>query len=191
MTTQRDLKATTPPLRGTPPQEGNTAQNSPPLEGWQAKPDGVVTRYTKNYQSLPYNPQLKERAKALRRAGNLSEVLLWNQLKRGQFKGLDFDRQKIIGNYIVDFYCVEKQAVLEVDGSSHDDKAEYDAQRDAFLMGLGLCVIHIWDVDVKQNLAGVMDFLTRQLFPSSGGVPEGQGGFPSAGGVDGEAGRGG
>ena len=153
MTTQRDLKATTPRLRRTPPEEGNTPR-TPPQEGNK-------TRYTKNYQSLPFNPALKERAKALRKAGNLSEVLLWNQLKRGQFKGLDFDRQKIIGNYIVDFYCAEKQAVLEVDGSSHDDKAEYDAQRDAFLRGLGLCVIHILDVDVKQNLAGVMDFLSR------------------------------
>lgn len=122
---------------------------------------GFVMRHTKKYLSLPYNAQLKERAKALRRAGNLSEVLLWNQLKKGQFKDLDFDRQKIIGNYIVDFYCAEKQAVLEIDGSSHDDKAEYDGQRDAFLMGLGLFVIHILDVDVKQNLAGVMDFLSR------------------------------
>lgn len=118
-------------------------------------------RHTKKYLSLPYNAQLKERAKSLRRAGNLSEGLLWNQLKKGQFKGLDFDRQKIIGNYIVDFYCAEKQAVLEVDGSSHDDKAEYDAQRDAYLTGLGLHVIHILDIDVKQNLAEVMDFLSR------------------------------
>ncbi|OGQ99763.1 MAG: DNA methylase [Deltaproteobacteria bacterium RIFOXYA12_FULL_61_11] len=114
--------------------------------------------------SLPFNPQLKERAKALRRAGNLSEVLLWNQLKRGQFEGLDFDRQKIIGNYIVDFYCAEKNAVIEVDGSSHDDKAEYDAQRDAFLTGLGLHVIHILDKDVKQDIAAVMDLLMQQLF---------------------------
>ncbi|TCV90599.1 endonuclease domain-containing protein [Sulfurirhabdus autotrophica] len=184
--TRRDLNATTPPLRGTPPEEGNNTpglRRTPPGEG--------NTRHTKNYRSLPFNPALKERAKALRKAGNLSEVLLWNQLKKGQFKGLDFDRQKIIGNYIVDFYCAEKQAVLEVDGSSHDDKAEYDAQRDAFLMGLGLCVIHILDVDVKQNLAGVMDFLTRQLFPSGGGVPEGRGGSPSYGEVDGDAGRGG
>lgn len=171
---QRDMKATTPRLRRTPPEEGN--ETTPPLRG--TPPGEGNARHTKNYLSLPFNPQLKERAKALRRAGNLSEVLLWNQLKRGQFKGLDFDRQKIIGNYIVDFYCAEKQAVIEVDGSSHDDKAEYDAQRDAFLMGLGLCVIHILDVDVKQNLAGVMDSLTRQLFPSGGGV-------------DGEAGRGG
>lgn len=101
----------------------------------------------------------------MRRAGNLSEVLLWNQLKKGQFKGLDFDRQKIIGNYIVDFYCAEKNAVIEVDGSSHDDKADYDAQRDAYLSGLGLSVIHILDKDVKQNIGGVIDFLMQQLFP--------------------------
>jgi len=129
-------------------------------------------RDTKSYQSLPYNPALKDRAKALRKAGNLSEVLLWNQLKKGQFMGLDFDRQKIIGNYIVDFYCAEMKAVIEVDGCSHDDKADYDSQRDAFLSGLGLRVIHVLDKDVKQELGAVMDFLKQQVFPSQGGVPQ-------------------
>lgn len=147
---QQDPNATTPPLRGTPPEEGNK------------------TRHTRNYLSLPFNPALKDRAKALRKAGNLSEVLLWNQLKRGQLNGLDFDRQKIIGNYIVDFYCAEKNTVIEVDGSSHDDKADYDAQRDAFLTGLGLHVIHILDKDVKQNMAAVIGFLMQQLFASPG-----------------------
>ena len=116
-------------------------------------------RCTKNYLSLQYNPKLKEHAKALRKAGNLSEVLRWNQLKDHQFNGLDFDRQKIIGNYIVDFYFAEKQLVIEIDGASHDEKQEYDTNRDAFLMGLGLVVVHIVDVDVKQNLAGVMQML--------------------------------
>jgi len=120
-------------------------------------------RHTKQYRSLPYNSKLKQRARELRRAGNLSEVLLWNQLKNGQLNGLDFDRQKIIGHYIADFYCAEKNAVIEVDGSSHDNKVEYDAERDAFLSGLGLNVIHILDNDVKQNLAAVMAFLTQQL----------------------------
>jgi very-short-patch-repair endonuclease len=116
-------------------------------------------RDTKKYMLLPYNPALKERARELRKSGNLSEVLLWNQLKNRQFNGLDFDRQKIIGNYIVDFYCAEKQLVLEIDGSSHDNKADYDTQRDAFLNGLDLTVIHITDTDVKSNLAGVLLFL--------------------------------
>jgi len=116
-------------------------------------------RDTRKFMTLPYNPALKERAKALRRAGNLSEVLLWNQIKNKQFLGLDFDRQKIIGNYIVDFYCAEKQLVLEIDGGSHDHKADYDAQRDAFLRGLDLTLIHLLDIDVKTNLSNVMIFL--------------------------------
>jgi very-short-patch-repair endonuclease len=114
----------------------------------------------------------------MRRAGYLSEVLLWNQLKRKQFLGLDFDRQKIIGNYIVDFYCAEKQVVLEVDGSSHDYKIDYDRQRDAFLMGLDLTVIHLRDSDVKKNLPGIMDFLSNhQAFttPRLRGTPPREG----------------
>ena len=113
-------------------------------------------RNTTNYLSLPFNPKLRERAKALRKAGNLSEVLLWQQLRKRKFRNLDFDRQKIIGNYIVDFYCVSCQAVIEVDGSSHDEKHEYDQERDAFLEGLGLSVIHISAVDVLNRLEEVM-----------------------------------
>jgi very-short-patch-repair endonuclease len=113
-------------------------------------------RNTKNYMALPYNPALKTRARELRKAGNRAEVLMWNQLKRGNFFGLDFDRQKIIGNYIVDFYCAETKTVVEVDGSSHDAKEEYDAQRDAFLAGLGLTVIHIRAEAVVADVAQVM-----------------------------------
>jgi very-short-patch-repair endonuclease len=117
---------------------------------------GGFMRNTTNYMSLPYNPALKGRARELRRAGNLAEVLFWQQVKNKQFLGLDFDRQKIIGNYIVDFYCAEKQVVIEIDGSSHDQKADYDAIRDAFLTGLGLTVIHVRAEDVKSDLTNVI-----------------------------------
>ena len=90
-----------------------------------------------NYYSLPISPKLAERAKELRKAGNLSEVLMWQQFHKRKFRGFDFDRQKIIGNYIVDFYCTNCRAVIEIDGSSHDEKAEYDRERDAFLEELG------------------------------------------------------
>lgn len=135
-------------------------QNSPPLEG--CPQDGVVLkRNSKNYFNLPFNAKLKERAKILRKAGNLAEVLFWNKVKRKQFKSLDFDRQKIIGNYIVDFYCPNCNVVIEIDGSSHDDKQEYDAKRDFYLQSLGLTVIHISDTDIKKNLNSTMEWLYK------------------------------
>ena len=115
-------------------------------------------RNTKNYYILPYNPKLKERAKELRKAGNLAEVILWKQIKTKQLLNLDFDRQKIIGNYIVDFYSADVNVVIEIDGSSHDNKYEYDKIRDEYLKGLGLKVIHLFDKDVKNNLNAVMDY---------------------------------
>lgn len=115
----------------------------------QSKP---ISRNTKNYLSLPHNPNLKKRAQALRKSRNKAEVIFWNEVKRGKIFGLDFDRQKIIGNYIVDFYCANCNLVVEIDGSSHVGKEEYDEQRDAFLHSLGLKVIHFpaWQV-VKQT----------------------------------------
>ena len=102
---------------------------------------------------------MKQKAKDLRKAGNLSEILLWIRLKNGQLDGLDFDRQKIIGDYIVDFFCPELNTVIEIDGYSHDLKVEYDEKREKFLTGLGLNVIHILDVDVKKNLQDVVKML--------------------------------
>ena len=106
--------------------------------------------------SLPYNGKLKGRARKLRRAGNLSEALFWEKIKNNQFMGYDFDRQKIIGNYIADFYCASLRIIIEIDGGSHRGKEEYDAIRDAFLEGLGLTVIHIDAKEVKRGIGRVL-----------------------------------
>ena len=116
-------------------------------------------RHTKRYLALRYNPDLKERAKQLRKAGMLHKALMWNQLKRNKLNGLDFDRQKIIGNYIVDFYCAEKAMVLEIDGSSHDGREDYDRHRQDFLKSQGLTVVPISVIEVLQNMAEVVRFL--------------------------------
>jgi len=71
---------------------------------------------------LPYNPILKERAKKLRQNMTFSEVKLWKELKNGQMMGYDFDRQRPIRNYIVDFYCKDLQLALEVDGITHEEE---------------------------------------------------------------------
>jgi len=116
-------------------------------------------RKSRIYSSLPYNPQLRDRAKELRKAGNLSEVLIWQQLHKRKFKGYDFDRQKIIGNYIVDFFCIDCRTVIEIDGCTHNEKAEYDRERTVFLESLGLRVIRIQAVDVLNHLNEVMIML--------------------------------
>ncbi len=162
---------TTPALRATPPQEGNrlthnlvtapiadeSRRDSPPVEG--CPKGGVVKRHTGNFMSLPYNPNLKKLAQELRRAGNLAEVLFWEQVKNKRFKNYDFDRQKIIGNYIVDFFCVNCNVVIEIDGGSHEYKQEEDIERDEFLSELGLEVIRIADKDVRKNMPGILDML--------------------------------
>jgi len=126
-------------------------------------------RATKKYKSLPYNPALRARAKELRKAGMLHEALFWKQIKSGNLSGLDFDRQKIIGNYIVDFYCAEKSVIIEIDGPSHVGREEYDKQRDDFLMSLDLTVIHIGVTDVLHNMERVIAFL--QDHPALTGTP--------------------
>ena len=120
-------------------------------------------RHYHRYIGLPYNPLLRDRAKQLRKAGNLSEVLLWQKINRGQFRGYDFDRQKIIGDFIVDFYCSNCNTVIEIDGPSHDGKMEYDSERDAFLQGLGLIVIHVDANEVLYRLDRVMELLYERI----------------------------
>ena len=78
----------------------------------------------------PYNPKLKKRARRLRKNMTDAEVKLWNHLRRKQIKGLQFFRQRPIGNYIVDFYAPEAKLVIEVDGGQHYNKEGlgYDEQ---------------------------------------------------------------
>lgn len=144
------------------------AQNSPPMEG--CPQDGVVSSNTSNsfctindiiinfrpILELPYNPKLKERAKALRYAENLSEVLFWIQVTKKRFHKIDFDRQRVIGNYIVDFYVKKLGLVIEIDGASHEGKEVYDSKREAYLISLGLKVYRITVGDVMKNIDFVL-----------------------------------
>ncbi len=115
------------------------------------------------YWEIPKNKLLIGRAKALRKAGNLSEVLFWQTFKDKSKLGFDIDRQVIIGNYIVDFFIPELGLVFEIDGASHDTKIEYDAERDAFMQDLNLQVVRILDVEVKKNLGGVYQSVLENI----------------------------
>jgi very-short-patch-repair endonuclease len=105
---------------------------------------------------IPYNPELKELAKELRRNMTLSEVLLWNELKQKQMLGFDFDRQRPIGNYIVDFYCKELSLAIEIDGKSHFNKYDYDEKRQGELEKLGIKILRFEDIKVKRDMLNVL-----------------------------------
>ena len=123
---------------------------------------GLVSKTVANF-ALPYNKNLLARAKELRKARSLPEALLWREIKARRINGLDFDRQKIIGNYIVDFFCASAATVIEIDDKSHDMKENYDAKRDEFLLGLRLNVIHIFAKDVLKNPSAVAEWLKCYL----------------------------
>lgn len=114
-------------------------------------------------ENLPYNPKLKLFARDLRKARNLSEVLFWKEVKSNQFHSLDFDRQKVIGNYIVDFYVKSLGLVVEIDGKYHDFKKEKDKERQQYLENLGIKFFRISDFDAKKNMHLVLQDLENYI----------------------------
>jgi len=91
--------------------------------------------------------------------------LLWSKLRRKQLKGLQFYRQKIIGNYIVDFYCAEAKLVVELDGSQHYSEVgrKEDRVRDEYMADNGLRVIRFSDREMFENMDGVMAKIWENL----------------------------
>jgi very-short-patch-repair endonuclease len=107
-------------------------------------------------ENLPYNIKLKSRAKSLRKAGNYAEVVFWQQVHKGKFHKIDFDRQRIIGNFIVDFYIKTLGLIIEIDGESHDNKDDYDKKREEYLLSQGLNIFKTSNFRVLHDLGNVM-----------------------------------
>ncbi len=105
---------------------------------------------------LPYNPDLKDLARYLRRRMTLSEVLLWNELRNKNMLGFDFDRQKPIGNFIVDFFCKELFLAIEIDGNTHFNRDESDDKRQAEIEKMGIRFLRFDDLEVKRNMNNVL-----------------------------------
>ena len=101
--------------------------------------------FRRKIELLPKNKDLLSRSRSLRKGYVLSEVVFWKQVRNKEFHQIDFDRQKIIGNYIGDFYIKSLGVVIEIDGSSHNDKEDYDNKRQLFLESLDLVFYRISD----------------------------------------------
>jgi len=104
---------------------------------------------------IPYNPKLKALARELRKNSTLSEILLWNEIKKKAL-GYEFHRQVPINEFIVDFYCHELLLAIEIDGSTHDYNFDYDDFRQTLLQEYGITVIRYSDIDIKRNMNDVL-----------------------------------
>jgi len=107
---------------------------------------------------IPYNKNLKNLARKLRKDMTFGEVLLWNELKDDKLWGFDFDRQRCIDNYIVDFYCKDLMLAIEVDGMSHNYAEAFakDEIRQKRLESLGVKFIRFTEGETKYDMQNVL-----------------------------------
>lgn len=100
---------------------------------------------------IPVNSTLDEYAKKLRKNMTDEERILWYNVLRG--RNPRFHRQKIIGNYIVDFYCPKLKLIIEIDGFHHyyDENIEYDNKRTEFLEKTGFYVLRFDNSDINKD----------------------------------------
>lgn len=102
-------------------------------------------------------------AKYLRSHQTDAEQCLWYHLRAHRFQGFKFKRQKPIGPYIVDFVCLERQLVIELDGGQHANRCEYDERRDAWLQARGFRILRFWNNQVLNQLEGVLEVIATEL----------------------------
>jgi very-short-patch-repair endonuclease len=109
--------------------------------------------------------KIRTLARNLRHYQTEWEGRLWGYLRDRRLGGFKFRRQHPVGNYILDFYCPKKKLAVEVDGSQHglDEQLTRDQKRTADLEKKGIRVLRYWDVDLSQNLDGVLNDILAEL----------------------------
>ena len=103
------------------------------------------------------SPEVRQRAKELRREQTPAEKMLWEFLLDRQLGGYKFRRQHPIGRFIVDFYCADAGLVIELDGGLHVRQADYDAARTQWMEDRDYHVIRFSNDDVADNIEGVLE----------------------------------
>ncbi len=102
-------------------------------------------------------------AKRLRHTSTDAEACLWHHLRAGRLHGIKFKRQKPIGAYIVDFICIDRNLVIEVDGGQHLEQAERDTVRTRWLEAQGFTVLRFWNDDVLRDTDAVLQEILRVM----------------------------
>ena len=106
-------------------------------------------------------PWRTDRAQALRSRETSAESRLWYNLRDRQFSGFKFIRQCPVGPYFVDFLCRSERVAVEIDGGTHgtNDQLAEDRRRETYLRARGLRIFRTSNVDIYDNIEGVLDSL--------------------------------
>ena len=108
-------------------------------------------------------PVALSRAKAMRREPTDAERRLWIALRARRLGPFKFRRQQAVGPFIVDFICIERRLVVELDGGQHATAIDYDEARKRYLESRGYLVLRFWNNDVLGNTEGVLTAILTAL----------------------------
>jgi very-short-patch-repair endonuclease len=110
---------------------------------------------------LPYDTNLREFSRRLRKNSTLGEILLWQKLRAGSVMNYTFNRQKPLNRYIVDFYCKPLKLVIEIDGSYHHEQEQMirDEERQQVLEEMGLNFLRFSELQVQKD----MDWVLKEI----------------------------
>lgn len=112
--------------------------------------------HKKRYEPLPVNENLRKFSVEMRKNPTDEERKVWY----GYLRHLkpNFHRQRIIGDYIVDFYSPKLNLVIEIDGSQHNlpENQEYDETRTKYIESLGFTVLRLKNEDVNYDFSYVV-----------------------------------
>lgn len=114
-----------------------------------------------------YSEATLKHAKELRKAQTEPEQILWSILRNNSFCNLKFRKQAPIGKYLVDFLCIEKKLIIELDGSGHlqEDQIKHDNERQNFIEKEGYRIVRFYNSDLN-NLESVLEKIFQVAFPS-------------------------
>src|SRR5436190_1848397 len=93
----------------------------------------------------PSDNGVQQFARTLRKGMTETEKTLWQELRRGKIPGTRFRRQVPIGPYIADFACLKNRLIIELDGSQHVERVNYDDQRSKFLEAQNFRILRFWN----------------------------------------------
>lgn len=124
-------------------------------------------------EGVRYDKRLQHFSRELRNKMTEAEKIIWFRIKGKQIEGCQFYRQKIIGDYIVDFCCPKMQVIVEIDGGQHYENIgiRKDDKRDRQLTGLGYKVLRFNNREVFENTGGVVENIQAVLLGRQSPLP--------------------